>query len=256
MPSLPILQMQSQPQENDVELLSLDIELPETDSTIALNSQYSIGKTVLFLFQITTLSARQRRLQFFIDRSDYLLLSQEAIGQRILNVTAADNSQSSMLVDPEQNLLLLGVDRLTEQRCFGSAPLFALAKQRQQQKSNPHLALSLLASEHAFGFRIKPARFMVHTNSPEAIGACSLLEDWQISNRLASKEGEIGAMEGTLSELLHSWLSQGLRNQQSWQVFLAGTNKKGQQQLLTFNYLRKETDFKAVFSLLESLQNT
>lgn len=92
-------------------------------------------------------------------------------------------------------LLLLGSD-------LGIAPLLFLARQRQSVDAST-LAL-LHASEH-FPFAIKPARFMLPGLPPEAIGACSLLEDWHVANRLASDTELPGCYHGNLTDFLQAW---------------------------------------------------
>lgn len=104
---------------------------------------------------------------------------------------------------PKNNkpLLLLG-DNLA------MANVFALAKYRENQSTHQidKLAtIAALSSDHLFPFAIKPARFLMPDMPPEAIGACTLLEDWKIQNRLASPQGLPGCFDGDLAELFEYW---------------------------------------------------
>ncbi|WP_127471133.1 hypothetical protein [Thiomicrorhabdus aquaedulcis] len=84
------------------------------------------------------------------------------------------------------------------------------AKQRQTKANTPHQTgntLVLLHASKTFGFVVKPARFMVPSMPAQAIGACELLEDWGIANRLASEAELVGCYPGHLDQLLTLWAS-------------------------------------------------
>ena len=77
----------------------------------------------------------------------------------------------------------------------------------QQLKSDWQLVM-VLESEAAFPFQVKPAKFMLESwpaSAAHAIGACPLLEDWRIPNRLCSPLGLPGCFDGTLAELESLW---------------------------------------------------
>ncbi|MDY0136713.1 MAG: hypothetical protein RBS36_06020 [Thiomicrospira sp.] len=90
---------------------------------------------------------------------------------------------------------------------LAQASVFAAAKHWQQHAANKAPFCALLHSEQAFAFTPKPARF-VWPLANEAIGACALLEDWGVANRLAHADGLPGCYEGQLSALYHTWLTQ------------------------------------------------
>lgn len=107
----------------------------------------------------------------------------------------------------QQPTLLLAED-------LNIAALLFLARMRQPIKAS---TLALLYADETFPFAVKPARFMLPDLPPEAIGACPLLEDWHIANRLASQELLPGCYHGTLAELVDYW-SAGQTNQNDWQI--------------------------------------
>ncbi len=96
------------------------------------------------------------------------------------------------------NLLILGSG-------LEMATLFYIAKQRQSFNASGQ-TLALLHSEQDFPFIVKPSRFILPEMPAEAIGACPLLEDWKIGNRLASDSGLPGCFEGSLEDLLDQWI--------------------------------------------------
>jgi dihydroorotate dehydrogenase electron transfer subunit len=117
------------------------------------------------------------------------------------------------------NLLILGSG-------LEMATLFYIAKQRQPSHATGK-TLALLHSELGFPFTVKPARFILPGMPAEAIGACPLLEDWKIGNRLASDSGLPGCFEGSLAELLDQWVQyhQAETKPESWQVIGCLPNK-------------------------------
>ncbi|MEA3405571.1 MAG: hypothetical protein U9R28_07525 [Pseudomonadota bacterium] len=128
------------------------------------------------------------------------LLSQQPLTDNLLNsetlqLTSKLNDQ--VILKSEQPTLLLASD-------LGIGPLFYYAK---QVKTNSQNNLALLHASASFPFAVKPAQFMLENFPHEAIGACSLLEDWKIANRLASDIGLPGCFEGSLVDLFDYWLS-------------------------------------------------
>lgn len=111
------------------------------------------------------------------------------------------------------NLLILGSG-------LEMANLFYIAKQRLSSQASGQ-TLALLHGEQGFPFTVKPSRFILPEMPAEAIGACPLLEDWKIGNRLASDSGLPGCFDGSLAELLDQWIQyhQQLETKpESWQV--------------------------------------
>ena len=106
--------------------------------------------------------------------------------------------KSPTVIPGTKNLLILGSG-------VEIANLFYIAKQRQSFHASGQ-TLALLHSEQGFPFTVKPARFMLPEMPAEAIGACPLLEDWKISNRLASDLGLPGCFDGRLADLLEQWI--------------------------------------------------
>lgn len=122
------------------------------------------------------------------------------------------------------NLLLIGSG-------LSMASVFYFAKQRSLEKHRGK-TLALLHSADTFPFTIKPARFMVPNMPTEAIGACPLIEDWQIGNRLASDLGLVGCFEGSISDLLADWcLAENqtqMHDPQVWQLILSVDSQQKQ----------------------------
>jgi len=96
------------------------------------------------------------------------------------------------------NLLILGSS-------LEMANLFYIAKKRFSSHASGQ-TLALLHDKQGFPFTVKPSRFILPEMPAEAIGACPLLEDWKIGNRLASDSGLPGCYEGSLADLLHQWI--------------------------------------------------
>lgn len=119
------------------------------------------------------------------------------------------------------NLLILGSD-------LEMANLFYIARQRFSSHVSGQ-TLALLHSERGFPFTVKPARFILPEMPAEAIGACPLLEDWKIGNRLASDLGLPGCFEGRITELLELWIAyhnhQTDTKPESWQLMACLPNE-------------------------------
>ncbi len=122
--------------------------------------------------------------------------------------------KSSTTIPLAGNLIILGSG-------LEMANLFYIAKQRLSSHATGQ-TLALLHSEQGFPFIVKPARFILPEMPAEAIGACALLEDWKIGNRLASDVGLPGCFEGSLADLLDQWIQyhnhQSENKPESWQV--------------------------------------
>ncbi|PLA74837.1 hypothetical protein CYQ88_04400 [Hydrogenovibrio sp. SC-1] len=74
----------------------------------------------------------------------------------------------------------------------------------QQLKSTFQIQV-LLHSDADFPFIVKPAHFIWPGAPAEAIGAATLLEDWQIPNRLCHTPFRPGCYEGSLEGFLTEW---------------------------------------------------
>ena len=135
------------------------------------------------------------------------LLSQQAISaekppeQLFVRQPTIKNSSSEILSAAlsSPNLLILGSE-------LPMANLFYLAKQRSDLAEGVR-TIALLHSQQGFPFAVKPALFMTPDLPAEAIGTSSLLEDWKITNRLASDLGLPGCFDGSLSEIFAFWAS-------------------------------------------------
>ncbi|MDG6777204.1 hypothetical protein QCB44_00645 [Thiomicrorhabdus sp. zzn3] len=153
-----------------------------------------------------------KRLQLLSKRSLASSRIEEQSEQACSNYTLIPHQTDSLQqalsqITLQQPTLLLAKD-------LNIAALLFLARMRQSIKA-PTLAF-LYASE-AFPFAVKPARFMLPESPPEAIGACPLLEDWNIANRLACQALLPGCYQGSLEELVNYWREQ-QSGQDSWQV--------------------------------------
>ena len=134
----------------------------------------------------------------------------------------AAETSTELSLQTDQPTLLLSSD-------LGVGPLLYCAKQ-VKQNGHKHLALLHTSTSQQFPFVVKPAQFMLNDFPFEAIGGCSLLEDWKIANRLASDQGQPGCLDGSILELITPWLEAEKQRQvvepMNWQVvsFLPATN--------------------------------
>jgi len=169
----------------------------------------------LFLFQHSDHTS-DKQLQF---------LSEHPLDTSLLNQVTelrTDSEQAWQLPSPQKPLLILGSNQ-------HMANAFALAKQRQTLIEEAACSV-MLASDTQFPFMVKPARFLMPKMPPEAIGACTLLEDWKIQNRLASKQGLPGCFDGDLLMFFDYWLQsmdhemQQAGNVEEWQAVVFADN--------------------------------
>ncbi|BBP46763.1 hypothetical protein THMIRHAS_21360 [Thiosulfatimonas sediminis] len=218
-PSFSIDKTQWQAQANGFWLLSFTLKLLDpTDECKTANdmigAEYFSEHRKLDLFAAHSTALGIWQLQFLCAQQNPICTSTFTLKWRniVLPVTA-------------DNLLLLGEN-------LAMAPLFALAKLRQQNSfaKRTQRNLALLHATQTFPFAVKPARFMVETTPAEAIGACTLLEDWKIANRLSSEQFVAGCAQMTLSEMLESWLSamcsihrHDSDTSESWQLVLSAS---------------------------------
>lgn len=128
------------------------------------------------------------------------LLSKQPLSDALIeqgNLTIQAQAQSALDFSHDQTTLFVASD-------LGIGPLFYVAK---QLKNSGHKHLALLHASQGFAFAVKPAQIMLADFPDEAIGGCSLLEDWKIANRLASDLGLPGCLDGSLTELITPWLN-------------------------------------------------
>lgn len=158
------------------------------------------------------------------------LLTKQPIDAHLLeqdSLRLTPNKSVALSVQPDQPTLLLASD-------LGIGPLFYCARNIKQ---NGHKHLALLHASQKFPFMVKPAQFMLSDFPFEAIGGCSLLEDWKIANRLASDLGQPGCLEGSIIELITPWLEAENQRQTAepinWQV-ISFLPENQQKTLLTF----------------------
>ena len=168
---------------------------------------------------------------FWLDSNpDPLYLFQQELQSNNVKLQLLSHSQIAKTISPGQlhsrppktpttipasaNLLILGCG-------LEMANLFYIARQRLSSHVSGQ-TLALLHSEQDFPFTVKPARFILPEMPAEAIGACPLLEDWKIGNRLASDLGLPGCFEGRLTDLLERWIAyhnhQADTEPENWQV--------------------------------------
>ncbi|MCF6345860.1 MAG: hypothetical protein L3J00_05260 [Thiomicrorhabdus sp.] len=223
----PIKQLSQHQQEGDFWLFNVTVDNlptpqkqggvpPPCFTAIEFGCQFAFENSVhpLFLFQQNQ-TEQQTTLQ---------LLSKHPLPNtqpNHLSVTPPKPSHQQMVktCQTATNVILLGSE-------LHIANLFYLAKIRSQQPNTQTLAL--LHSETNFPFKAKPALLMTPNLPPEAIGACTLLEDWNIPNRLASQQGFAGCFDGSLEALFDYWLTQKnsrIQNEEPWQVILCAPNK-------------------------------
>ncbi len=190
--------------------------LPPPFPTIEFGCQFRFENSdhTLYLFQQNHMK-QQATLQ---------LLSQHPLPKnapKCLHVTPATPAHQAMVktCQTATHVILLGSEG-------HMANLFYLAKLRSQQPNTQTLAL--LHSDTTFPFKAKPARLMTPNLPPEAIGACTLLEDWNTPNRLASQQGFAGCFEGTLETLFSDWLTQknnNIQSNESWKVIICAPDE-------------------------------
>lgn len=120
--------------------------------------------------------------------SAYLPDNQTTPAWQILSKQIVDASQT------QSPILLLAKDE-------NIANLLHFAQMNAQQ----HDLIAILEATDAFPFVVKPAKFLFEDLPPEAIGACPLLEDWKVPNRLCSLNGLMGCYDGSIEEILQNW---------------------------------------------------
>jgi len=205
-------------QEGGFWLLSVTIEkISPPLSELDFGGQFCIeGSTVpLFLFQ-QTFNATSISLQFLSNQA--LCDKTQPHTLKITPPTQSSHQATLKTCKTAQNVVLLGSG-------LNMANVFYLAKIRHS--ANPKgQTLVLLHNENSFPFRIKPALLMAPSLPPEAIGTSSLLEDWQIPNRLASQSDLPGCFDDTLESFFTYWLAeQNSHSPEPWQVIICASKE-------------------------------
>ena len=186
--------------------------------TSPLTLEKSLGRT--FYFQ----EAPEIPLCLFQDTSNqssnsYQFLAQQALPENLitqLTEVCCESNQTLTLPKTDTPTLILANNLFM-------ANAFALVKQQTSMPSNTNISI-ILASDGAFPFMVKPARYLMQEMPPEAIGASTLLEDWKVQNRLASITGLPGCFDGDLFEMFNYWLNsmeddiKTNKVEQNWQV--------------------------------------
>ena len=174
-----------QPLESLCAFYTLNTELANSETKQACSeSGHSTVSLSLFDYQHPTLK----------------LLCEQPLSDTLIkqgNLTIRPQAQSALDFSRDQTTLFVASD-------LGIGPLFYVAK---QLKNSGHKHLALLHASQGFAFAVKPAQIMLADFPDEAIGACSLLEDWKIANRLASDLGLPGCLDGSLTDLITPWLN-------------------------------------------------
>jgi len=215
--------------------------------TSPLALEKALGKT--FYFQ----EAPEIPLCLFQDTSNqssnsYQFLAQQALPENLITQLTqlyCDSNQVQPMPNNDTPTLILANNLFM-------ANAFALAKQLTSQPSNTNISI-ILASDRAFPFIVKPARYLMQEMPPEAIGASTLLEDWKVQNRLASHAGLPGCFEGDLFEMFNYWLNsieydiKSNNIEQNWQVVVfaeSAIQKKCLQASQQFSWVNLTGTFK------------
>lgn len=183
--------------------------------------------------------------------NSYQLLAQQALPQAVIETSqklySDGNTDAQAIIsalDANLPLLILGNN-------LHMANAFALAKHRISQSSKT-ITNAILASETAFPFMVKPARYLMDEMPTEAIGVSTLMEDWHIQNRLASQQDLPGCFDGSIDAMFTEWLMgkqhqmQSCGELESWQVVIfseSSIQKKCQQAAQSFDWVKLAGNF-------------
>lgn len=143
------------------------------------------------------------------------LFRQQQSQAEFLSISSLEEQDVSTLTDnrhtPAWQILSQQISSASE----ASAPSLLLAKDTNianlfhfVQSLEQRACIAILEATDAFPFVVKPAQFLFEDFPAEAIGACPLLEDWKLPNRLCSSKGLMGCYDGSISELLEEWQPQ------------------------------------------------
>lgn len=161
----------------------------ENTEPVPVNLQLTVNKIALQLF-----AQQHNRLQFLTTQA--LALTPES------QISSSKNGQAWLFFLPDiLNKLSKDHPVLILASGIKMATAFYLSKTLSQDFD----VRTILHTEDAFPFQIKPARFMFADFPAYAIGASTLLEDWKVPNRLCCDGFLPGSYEGNMSELLAEW---------------------------------------------------
>lgn len=165
------------------------VELEQENTQPApVNLQLTVEKITLQLF-----AQHRNRLQFLTTQALSLTPGSE--------INASKNSQAWLFLPDIINKLSTDHPILIVASGIKMATAFYLSKTLSQDFD----VRTILHTEDAFPFQIKPARFMFADFPAYAIGASTLLEDWKVPNRLCCDGFLPGSYEGNVSELFAEW---------------------------------------------------
>ena len=182
----------------DVQLNGFSLLTTSISEPLAVGSWFEFEGRSAYLFQWQM----NNHTALWLTASDW---------QACLNQTLDVSIQSGLTDQPDwtDNQLWLASG-------LAMAWVFDAMKRWQVSDSSKGRRLALLHSSDGFAFQPKPARYLL-TIEPQAIGACTLLEDWGVPNRLASEAGLPGCLDGDLDALYQAWLAAG-NEQSEWRL--------------------------------------
>lgn len=165
------------------------VELEQENTQPApVNLQLTVEKITLQLF-----AQHRNRLQFLTTQALSLTPGSE--------INASKNNQAWLFLPDIIKKLSTDHPILIVASGIKMATAFYLSKTLSQDFD----VRTILHTEDAFPFQIKPARFMFADFPAYAIGASTLLEDWKVPNRLCCDGFLPGSYEGSVPELFAEW---------------------------------------------------
>ncbi|WP_024850428.1 hypothetical protein [Hydrogenovibrio kuenenii] len=151
------------------------------------------------------------------NRQPLALFQQKEYEAQFLSLAPLDNAAESLIAtSPPGNQNTPAWQILSKQVADASQtenPILLLAKNENianllhfaQMNAQQHDLIAILEATDAFPFIVKPAKFLFEGLPPEAIGACPLLEDWKVPNRLCALNGLMGCYDGSIEDILQNW---------------------------------------------------
>lgn len=194
--SITFRHIEQQPQPGEFWLITITLDTEQNSTPSFLSQNYYLEKY-----------PNHRLTLFSLQKNTLQLLSQAPFPENLLNRAHAQTrliaeapyefSAKQIAASQHKPTLILGSD-------LSIGPQLYLSRIR---KNSPAETLALLHASERFPFTVKPARHIASPGLPqEAIGACPLLEDWKIPNRLASTHSLPGCYQGSLESLLQVWI--------------------------------------------------
>ncbi len=165
-----------------------DKNLSRSVIDLPLNAAFEWNQT-----QFQLISQQKNRLQFLAKTpislpvdAPYVFIKNHQAWRYLADFSASLNAERPLLI-------------------MASNQAIATALYLSQQLRKSFQIQVLLHSDTDFPFIVKPAHFIWPGAPAEAIGAATLLEDWQIPNRLCHTPFRPGCYEGSLEEFLTEW---------------------------------------------------